>query len=220
MVPEGSSAKLICKARGFPKPKVTWRREDGREIIARNGSHGKTKGLVTQMNFLSEKFSLKIKFFFLFYTALVVEGETLWLSKVTRSEMGAYLCIASNAVPPSVSKRIKLQVHCKYAYNFSLVDIVYFQFSVYWKKKSYSNISTTGNLYVLSISVAWFMLIYFSLSITQRHHDLPPVKFIEGNLYISYLCTLCIRIRKKKGIPISLWVVWCTLCIRIIENIP
>lgn len=112
--------------------------------------------------------------------------------------MGAYLCIASNAVPPSVSKRIKLQVHCKYAYNFSLVDIVYFQFSVYWKKKSYSNISTTGNLYVLSISVAWFMLIYFSLSITQRHHDLPPVKFIEGNLYISYLCTLCIRIREKK----------------------
>lgn len=24
MVPEGSSAKLICKARGFPKPKITW----------------------------------------------------------------------------------------------------------------------------------------------------------------------------------------------------
>lgn len=72
MVPEGSSAKLVCKARGFPKPKITvstkikcvierkkqifqnlfalflfvyqWRREDGREIIARNGPHGKTKG--------------------------------------------------------------------------------------------------------------------------------------------------------------------------------
>lgn len=67
MVPEGSSAKLVCKARGYPKPKITWlvhwcrfsaatkvkiqfrftsrrRREDGREIIARNGSHGKTKG--------------------------------------------------------------------------------------------------------------------------------------------------------------------------------
>lgn len=42
-----------------------------------------------------------------------VEGELLWLSKVTRSEMGAYLCIASNGVPPSVSKRMKLQVHCK-----------------------------------------------------------------------------------------------------------
>lgn len=44
MVPEGSSAKLICKARGYPKPKITWRREDGREIISRNGSHQKSKG--------------------------------------------------------------------------------------------------------------------------------------------------------------------------------
>lgn len=43
MVPEGGSAKLVCKSRGFPKPKITWKREDGREIIARNGPHGKTK---------------------------------------------------------------------------------------------------------------------------------------------------------------------------------
>lgn len=42
------------------------------------------------------------------------EGETLTLSKVTRSEMGAYLCIASNGVPPSVSKRMMLHVHCEY----------------------------------------------------------------------------------------------------------
>ncbi|MPC76060.1 hypothetical protein E2C01_070461 [Portunus trituberculatus] len=28
--------------------------------------------------------------------------------------MGAYLCIASNGVPPSVSKRITLDVECKY----------------------------------------------------------------------------------------------------------
>lgn len=38
----------------------------------------------------------------------------LTLSKVTRSEMGAYMCIASNGVPPTVSKRMKLQVHCEY----------------------------------------------------------------------------------------------------------
>ncbi|KAI8124212.1 Protein CEPU-1 [Lucilia cuprina] len=86
MVPEGGSAKLVCRARGHPKPRITWRREDGREIIARNGAHQKTK-------------------------ALAVEGEMLTLSKVTRSEMGAYMCIASNGVPPSVSKRMKLQVH-------------------------------------------------------------------------------------------------------------
>lgn len=55
----------------------------------------------------------------------------LSLTKITRSEMGAYLCIASNGkinlfdvnwcinqlfftgVPPSVSKRMKVQVHCE-----------------------------------------------------------------------------------------------------------
>jgi hypothetical protein len=42
-----------------------------------------------------------------------VEGETLSLTKVTRSEMGAYLCIAANGVPPSVSKRMMVHVHCK-----------------------------------------------------------------------------------------------------------
>ncbi|XP_033150196.1 protein amalgam isoform X3 [Drosophila busckii] len=86
MVPEGGSAKLVCRARGHPRPRITWRREDGREIIARNGSHHKSK-------------------------AISVEGEMLTLSKVTRSEMGAYMCIASNGVPPTVSKRMKLQVH-------------------------------------------------------------------------------------------------------------
>jgi hypothetical protein len=42
-----------------------------------------------------------------------VDGEMLSLSKVTRSEMGAYLCIAANGVPPSVSKRMMVHVHCK-----------------------------------------------------------------------------------------------------------
>ena len=42
----------------------------------------------------------------------------LSLTKITRSEMGAYLCIASNGVPPSVSKRMKVQVHCKLFVSF------------------------------------------------------------------------------------------------------
>ncbi|XP_075215405.1 lachesin-like [Lycorma delicatula] len=86
MVPEGGSAKLVCKARGYPKPKVVWRREDGGDIMVRSG--GITKAKLPQ-----------------------VEGEMLTLSKVTRSEMGAYLCIAANGVPPSVSKRMMLHVH-------------------------------------------------------------------------------------------------------------
>ncbi|KAI5692923.1 hypothetical protein M8J75_004109 [Diaphorina citri] len=34
--------------------------------------------------------------------------------KVSVDYMGAYLCIASNNVPPTVSKRIKVSVDCKY----------------------------------------------------------------------------------------------------------
>ncbi|KOB77991.1 Lachesin [Operophtera brumata] len=77
MVPEGGSAKLICKARGFPPPKILWRREDGGDIISRGGPQGKHK--VTSL-----------------------EGDIVNLTKVTRSEMGAYLCIAANGVPPSM----------------------------------------------------------------------------------------------------------------------
>lgn len=42
MVPEGGAAKLVCKARGYPKPDIVWKREDGTEIISRAGP-GKTK---------------------------------------------------------------------------------------------------------------------------------------------------------------------------------
>lgn len=41
-------------------------------------------------------------------------GETLELTGVLRQEMGMYLCIASNNVPPTVSKRYSVDVHCKY----------------------------------------------------------------------------------------------------------
>lgn len=59
---------------------------------------------------------LMLFFFFLFnfFTVSSFQGEVLKLTKITRSEMGAYLCIASNGIPPSVSKRIMVNVHCKY----------------------------------------------------------------------------------------------------------
>lgn len=40
MVPEGSSAKLTCKARGYPKPDIVWRREDRGDIIVRDTNGG------------------------------------------------------------------------------------------------------------------------------------------------------------------------------------
>lgn len=43
------------------------------------------------------------------------EGEVLEIARISRLDMSAYLCIASNGVPPSVSKRIKVSVDCEYA---------------------------------------------------------------------------------------------------------
>lgn len=51
----------------------------------------------------------------------------LKLTRVTRAHMGPYLCIASNGVPPAVSKRIVLNVYCtylEYAYVFSVTRLL------------------------------------------------------------------------------------------------
>ncbi|XP_048517098.1 lachesin [Dendroctonus ponderosae] len=86
MVPEGGTVKLTCRAKGQPAPYVQWRREDGSDIVFKEPTGVKTK----------------VKSY---------EGETLQLWKISRTEMGAYMCIASNGVPPSVSKRIMVHVH-------------------------------------------------------------------------------------------------------------
>ncbi|XP_063548659.1 lachesin-like [Cydia strobilella] len=86
MVPEGGIVRVSCRARGIPAPMVVWRREDGADIVLRDQYGGKNK-----VNMYKE--------------------EVLTLSKVSRSDMGAYLCIASNGVPPTVSKRILIKVH-------------------------------------------------------------------------------------------------------------
>ncbi|KAE8746446.1 hypothetical protein FOCC_FOCC006812 [Frankliniella occidentalis] len=95
MSPEGGNLKLRCRARGYPPPRIVWKREDGADIVVRNDSTG-TK---------SRRPS--------------VVGEDLVLHKVTRSEMGVYVCIASNGVPPPVSKRLMLFVNCEYSVSRS-----------------------------------------------------------------------------------------------------
>ncbi|CAL1263926.1 unnamed protein product [Larinioides sclopetarius] len=85
-VDERSKVSMRCKAAGYPKPRVIWRREDGKEINL--GPMGAQKSSVLRM-----------------------EGEFLNMTQVTREDMGAYLCIASNGIPPSVSKRILLHVN-------------------------------------------------------------------------------------------------------------
>ncbi|XP_037292449.1 lachesin-like [Manduca sexta] len=83
---EGQDTSLSCKAKGRPLPRILWRREDGTNIQLRNEA-----GELRKVDMFT--------------------GPNLNLSKVERRQMGAYLCIASNDVPPSVSKRIMLNVN-------------------------------------------------------------------------------------------------------------
>ncbi|XP_026482522.1 lachesin-like [Ctenocephalides felis] len=80
-VRENQNITLTCKADGFPAPKLMWRREDGQGFTVDRRKK-----------------------------VLVHDGEQLQLSRISRTEMGAYLCIATNGVPPSVSKRIIVHV--------------------------------------------------------------------------------------------------------------
>ncbi|VVC25593.1 Hypothetical protein CINCED_3A005931 [Cinara cedri] len=81
-VRENQNLSLSCKAEGSPTPKISWKREDGNNIAT------------------DRKKKAVEKLF----------GDTFNLTRVNRADMGAYLCIASNGVPPSVSKRIILDV--------------------------------------------------------------------------------------------------------------
>ncbi|XP_068626745.1 lachesin-like, partial [Battus philenor] len=84
---EGGSIRLTCSATGVPPPTVLWRREHSRPIVFRQEG-GREKKVVESH-----------------------KGESLELFHVQRSDMGAYYCIASNGVPPTVSRRYHVQVH-------------------------------------------------------------------------------------------------------------
>ena len=53
------------------------------------------------------------------------EGTHLDLNKVSRYDMAAYLCIASNGVPSTVSKRISLSVECEYSHYFIFIFLLF-----------------------------------------------------------------------------------------------
>lgn len=50
------------------------------------------------------------------------EGDTLEMVRISRLGMGAYLCIASNGVPPAVSKQIKVSVDCEWNKLIQLIQ--------------------------------------------------------------------------------------------------
>ncbi|CAD1477294.1 unnamed protein product, partial [Heterotrigona itama] len=81
IVREGANVTLTCKATGSPKPAISWKRDDGSKI-----SINKT------------------------FSVLEWKGDTLDITRISRLDMGVYLCIATNGVPPTVSKQIKVSV--------------------------------------------------------------------------------------------------------------
>lgn len=82
-VNENEDATLVCHATGKPQPTIIWKREDGKPFHVKGH-----KKMVSD--------------FF---------GEFLVLHRVKRKDMGAFMCIAKNDVPPTVSKRIELKVN-------------------------------------------------------------------------------------------------------------
>ncbi|XP_046833519.1 lachesin-like isoform X3 [Vespa crabro] len=81
IVREGANVTLTCKATGSPMPSIRWKRDDNSKITINK--------------------SLSV---------LEWVGETLEMERISRLDMGAYLCIASNGIPPTVSKQIKVSV--------------------------------------------------------------------------------------------------------------
>ena len=126
IVKEGQDAILTCKATGRPMPQITWRKEDGQSFVVKEGkSKRKGKEFETsnstniEMNKIYQDIS-RIYFNIFKYNVLfsvsIYRGEVLQLHRVRRKDMGAFMCIASNDVPPTVSRRVSLSVNCKYTF--------------------------------------------------------------------------------------------------------
>ncbi|XP_015108925.1 lachesin [Diachasma alloeum] len=95
-VSEGENVTLNCQATGIPKPRVSWKREDGQHILIRNSTS------------FSSSYSRKIANF---HRITQYNESKLHFHRVDRQQMGVYMCIATNEVPPSVSKRVTLEVN-------------------------------------------------------------------------------------------------------------
>ncbi|XP_023345178.1 lachesin [Eurytemora carolleeae] len=80
VVREGENVSLECEANGYPPPHIVWRREDGDDISV-----------------AGKKVS-------------IVERAVLRLDRISRLNMGDYLCVASNGIPPSASNRFSVKV--------------------------------------------------------------------------------------------------------------
>lgn len=112
IVREGANVTLMCHASGSPTPNVKWKRDDGAKININKSLSGEylQRFFFFLLSFASQVTNFKFRNYF---SVMEWEGGVLELSRISRLDMGAYLCIASNGVPPTVSKRIKVSVDCE-----------------------------------------------------------------------------------------------------------
>lgn len=110
MAREGENITLQCEAKGTPEPVITWKRETGDYLRIDSDKSG---------ILIYEK--LIAYLYFYLFSVSSIKGSSLFLYQITRQDMGSYLCIASNGVPPSVSKRIMLMVNCMLQINTLIV---------------------------------------------------------------------------------------------------
>lgn len=81
IVREGGNVRLHCSATGNPTPKITWQKLDNLPI-----SRGS-------------------------WQDIQISGATLNLTVVNRDNMGKYLCIADNGIPPQANQTFILEVY-------------------------------------------------------------------------------------------------------------
>ncbi|KRJ98094.1 lachesin isoform X2 [Drosophila yakuba] len=131
--PVGRDAFLTCVVQDLGPYKVAWLRVDTQTILTIQ-NHVITKNQrIGIANSEHKTWTMRIKDIkesdkgwymcqintdpmksqmgYLDVVVMSIEGTDLVIPNVRRHHMGAYLCIASNGVPPSVSKRITLVVH-------------------------------------------------------------------------------------------------------------
>lgn len=54
VVAEGGTARIVCRARGQPTPRIIWRREDGSDIVIRSPNGAKKKGISKNLKTLKK----------------------------------------------------------------------------------------------------------------------------------------------------------------------
>ena len=138
VVRENENVTLGCDATGYPKPHIVWRREDGEDIVI--GGKKVAKYFFLDITTFGLECQIKEATLFCGVQMNIVERAQLKMEKISRLNMGDYLCVArwalngfsrwvlfsfqlrinkfSNGIPPSASNRFSVKVQCEYNHHY------------------------------------------------------------------------------------------------------